>query len=82
MHADERAKAKRAFDVCTVAAEYAPVAIKAWLRRLRDVGAHEIDGAIGRMPADVMTPLSRAFTAQLLKLNRARLLALPIGDIE
>ncbi len=79
--ADERSRTKPMTEVCAVASAYAPDAMRAWLGRLCAIESAQIDATIERMPADVMTPIARAFTAQLLKVNRTRLLETQMGDV-
>lgn len=53
----------------------APGAAKAWINRLRTVTPDEVFGILDQVPGDRMSAVCRTFTAQLLEVNRQRLLA-------
>lgn len=82
MELGERVKAKGTFEVCAVAAEYASLAMKAWVNKLRAIEPHQIDATIARVPDEVMSHIAKTFTAKVLKINRARLLSVPTGELK
>lgn len=78
MGADERTKAMGTFEVCEAAAEFAPGAARIWIDRLRAITPEQIDTAIDLLPEEAISSVSKEFTAKLLKINRVRLLAIPV----
>ena len=48
-----------------------PDAAEAWLERLSQIQPTQVDGILGKIPPERMTPVTRRFTLELLTINQA-----------